>query len=147
MICIRRFIISKPIDPRNNGLKAPRERITEVGTIDLDALDYDGCVKLQTLVSAYAKACKDHEMAGHTIESEPVIDFGTPVQISYTFSFVNPHYDLEKSKFDERMLAYENDKALYLSDEKAYDNASLDNQIKHTEAKLERLKAERANVQ
>lgn len=139
----------KPIDPRNCGLKAPVERLLKYEDIKLDHYYGEGSIKMQALVSAWTKLFKTHELNGDVIESEPEIEFRSSdcsYHITYSYSTINPNYQAEKEHFNIQVRVYETEKALYLIDEKAYETAQIDKQVKNLEERLARLKAGRDSV-
>jgi Asp-tRNA(Asn)/Glu-tRNA(Gln) amidotransferase A subunit family amidase len=137
----------KPIDPRNNGLKEPKQVLSKTGQIELNmegGFHDSNHVRLQTVIDAWHKASKDHESQGHRL-GEPKItrdrDYGR-LALEYTYEWDNLNYSVEKAAFDAAIIVYDEEKKAYLEWE-----AGKPARVINLDYKIERARQRLANLE
>lgn len=135
----------KPINPLNNGLKEPKEILSKKGALNLS---WGGKLALESLITAWNKALKDHLSQGHRISEGPSIqcDYDRDLQLTYTYEWDNLNYSVEKAAYDAALAAYEEEKKVYAEWEagKPVRVVNLDYKIERAKQRLANLEAVKA---
>jgi hypothetical protein len=142
----------KPQDPRNHGLKEPKEVISKTERLYLADLDSDGHVSLESVIGAWNKAVKDHESQGHRITQGPYFEsgsyYGHSITLAYTYEWDNLNYSVEKAEFDLLMSNYQAELITFHQVEEAVrkNPPNLDQKIERTKQRLANLEATKAGL-
>jgi hypothetical protein len=136
----------KPQDPRHHGLKEPDRVIKRTAKIEFSSEP-----TLQSLISGWNKALKDHLAQEHRITDGPnVKDEGSysykRMTLTYTYEFENRNYAVEKVEYDTAISNYEEQLTKFLAKEEKEKShiPNLDEKIAKTEKRLANLKAHKA---
>lgn len=140
----------KPQDPRNHGLKEPKEVISRTDRLYLADLDSAGKVSLESVIGAWNKAVKDHESQGHRITAGPHFDsgsyYGHSICLTYTYEWDNFNFSVEKAGYDLEMANYQAQLTTFHQVEEAVrkNPPDLDQKIERTKQRLANLEATKA---
>lgn len=147
--------MKRPQDPRNHGLKEPKQVHSLPGTITLSTepslTGRHGSLSLETIIGAWNHALKDHLSQGHRITSGPYVEgddyYGHKFLLTYTYEWDNFNYTVEKAEFDSTMASYLEELNHFKEVEEGKKNGpppNIDEKIARAEQRLANLKAAKA---
>jgi hypothetical protein len=141
----------RPQDPRNHGLKEPKQvhsqRETLVLSDDSEPMG-NGKLSLEAIIGAWNHALKDHLSQGHRITDGPYVEGDSyRLFLTYTYEWDNFNYTVEKAEFDLTMANYLAELNHYKEVEEGKKNGpppNIDEKIARAEQRLANLKAAKA---